>query len=214
MVLAGGFAAASGTGALAAATTTVQAWLSGQSPDHLVWQRECEAAAGRLAAFRNGQIPADELRSLPWAPDDRLHPDAAAALGRLDQAYLAQFGVHLALTSSYRSLDAQLRTADQQGALAATPGTSNHGWGIAVDLGGGVASYDSAEHTWLRANAPAFGWVQPAWAAEDGGLPEPWHWEFHGRPAPGQDAPARPASLQDASGPVEISPEASRAFCD
>lgn len=180
---------------------------------HLAWQRECEASAALFAAYGNGQVPASRLQALSWSPDDRLHPGAAAALERLEVAFRARFGVPLQVTSSYRSLESQVRAREELGTLAADPGTSNHGWGIAVDLGGGIQQLGTPEHRWMRDNAPALGWVQPAWAAQHGGLPEPWHWEFHGTPAPGAAAPARPANLQDPSGPVEITPAAARSFC-
>jgi LAS superfamily LD-carboxypeptidase LdcB len=60
--------------------------------------------------------------------------------------------------------------------LAAVPGTSNHGWGLAVDLGCGVQSSRSAQYRWMIANAGRFGWVHPSWAFHDPF--EPWHWEF------------------------------------
>lgn len=49
-------------------------------------------------------------------------------------------------------------------ATAAVPGTSNHGWGLAVD----VASASGARLEWLLANADDFGW---SWEVQS----EPWH---------------------------------------
>ena len=50
-------------------------------------------------------------------------------------------------------------------ATAAVPGTSNHGWGLAVD----VANASGARLRWLEQNAPRFGW---SWET----VPEePWH---------------------------------------
>ncbi|MET0133024.1 MAG: M15 family metallopeptidase, partial [Kibdelosporangium sp.] len=63
-------------------------------------------------------------------------------------------------------------------ALAAVPGTSNHGWGLALDLCGGAQSAGSPEHAWLMANAPGYGWQNPPWAQPGRGRVEPWHWEF------------------------------------
>ena len=54
----------------------------------------------------------------------------------------------------------------------------DHGWGVAVDLCGGIQSFGTAEHTWLFTHAPLFGWFHPAWAEPTGSRPEPWHWEF------------------------------------
>lgn len=50
-------------------------------------------------------------------------------------------------------------------AMAAVPGTSNHGWGLAVDVNLGS---DGKRLNWLLDNAPAFGW---SWEAQS----EPWH---------------------------------------
>ncbi len=64
--------------------------------------------------------------------------------------------------------------------MAATPGTSNHGWGLALDLGGGINSWGTTERAWMVANAPAAGWISPDWAQPGRGKEEPWHWEFTG----------------------------------
>jgi LAS superfamily LD-carboxypeptidase LdcB len=62
--------------------------------------------------------------------------------------------------------------------LAATPGKSNHGWGLAVDLGDGIQNFGTPQHEWIRANASRYGWVLPAWAQENGSRPGPWHFEY------------------------------------
>jgi LAS superfamily LD-carboxypeptidase LdcB len=82
------------------------------------------------------------------------------------------------LTDSYRDYASQVSVRARKPALAARPGTSQHGWGLAVDLAGGVEAAD--EHwAWLRDNAPAYGWDNPEWAREGGDGPyEPWHWEY------------------------------------
>jgi LAS superfamily LD-carboxypeptidase LdcB len=62
--------------------------------------------------------------------------------------------------------------------LAAVPGTSNHGWGTAVDLCGGVERFDTDEHAWVVEHGPSYGWIHPSWAAAGGSRPEPWHFEY------------------------------------
>lgn len=124
----------------------------------------------------NGRISDDHL--CPIGDGHRLRPDAAAAFLALDAAYQAAFGEPLMVTDSYRSLSAQRSLAYEKPSLAAEPGTSEHGWGLAVDLGGGVESYRSPRYKWLRANAPAFGWDHPTWARNGNGREEPWHWEY------------------------------------
>ena len=62
--------------------------------------------------------------------------------------------------------------------LAAPPGVSDHGWGTAADLCGGVQDAGSAEHAWMAQHGPEHGWDQPGWARAEGSRPEPWHWEY------------------------------------
>jgi hypothetical protein len=59
---------------------------------------------------------------------------------------------------------------------AAVPGTSNHGWGKAIDfhdLSGGLPT-NGAAYRWLKANAGRFGWNNPILTNEA------WHWEWVG----------------------------------
>src|SRR5690606_27893513 len=135
----------------------------------------CSAAPAAAAQRSNGRIPASELCSLPQ-PGEALRADAAAAFIRLDGAYRERFGHPMCVTDSYRPIDEQVRLfAEKEPGMAADPGTSTHGLGIAVDLCGGVEREDSAEHRWMLANAAEHGWHNPPWAR--GGF-EPWHWEF------------------------------------
>jgi len=92
-------------------------------------------------------------------------------------AFRARFGKPLGITDSYRTFLEQVAVKVAKPTLAATPGKSNHGWGTALDLSSGVNSFSSAEHAWMRANAPRFGWNLPAWARQGGSKPEAWHWE-------------------------------------
>ena len=91
-----------------------------------------------------------------------------------------QTGSLLCVTDSYRSYAEQVIIKGVRGGWAATPGTSEHGLGQALDLCGGVQDYSNPAHLWLVQNAPLFGWFHPAWAAQNGALPEPWHWEYAG----------------------------------
>ena len=84
----------------------------------------------------------------------------------------------MCITDSYRSYAAQQTLYALKPGLAAVPGTSSHGWGVALDLCGGIESYDSAAHQWLSQHGPRYGWTNPPWARRFGTLPEPWHWEY------------------------------------
>lgn len=128
----------------------------------------------------NGQIPTDDLCALP--DGFLLRGDAAAEWSRLAAAYERRFGTEPCMTDGYRDLASQQRLAAVKPGLAARPGTSNHGWGVAVDLCGGIERFGTTPHLWMSENAAAFGWVNPGWAREHGSRPEPWHWEYVGTP--------------------------------
>jgi cell wall-associated NlpC family hydrolase len=126
--------------------------------------------------WANGRIPTTAL--CPIARGHALRCDAAAGYAALADAYRAAFGSPLCITDSYRSLGAQVTAFRAKPGLAAVPGTSNHGWALAVDLCGGINVAGTAQSAWMAANAGRFGFVQPDWARQGGEKPEPWHWEF------------------------------------
>ncbi|WP_229872237.1 M15 family metallopeptidase [Promicromonospora soli] len=139
---------------------------------------EAKAMAEAAKGYGNGQIPSSVLCDLSWVPGEQLRCDAAAALEDLNGAFRAAFGRNLGVADGYRSYADQVAVAASRGALAAVPGTSNHGLGQAVDLSGGIESFGSAEYSWMAANAGKYGWEHPAWAEPGGSKPEPWHWEY------------------------------------
>lgn len=108
----------------------------------------------------------------------RLRTEAAALLVDWNAAYRMRFGGDLPVNESFRDLAEQQRLYDAYlngtGALAAVPGTSIHGWGLAID----VDIYDDAQQRWLRDTAPSYGWW---WAGGEFSQIEPWHFEFDGR---------------------------------
>lgn len=136
--------------------------------------------------YKNGELPSSALQVLSWNRGQSLVPAAADALEKLNAAYKAAFGRNLVVTDSYRSLVRQYAVKASKGFLAANPGQSNHGWGIAVDLGGGINSFGTKQYLWMQQNAAQFGWVHPSWAEPGGQKPEPWHWEFTGAVQSGQ----------------------------
>jgi D-alanyl-D-alanine carboxypeptidase len=123
----------------------------------------------------NGQIPSSELCTL-WDGHTQVRADAAVALAELNQAYQAAWGEPMCITDGFRSYAQQVATKAAKGYLAAVPGTSNHGWGLAVDIC--PESYAGSRWDWLAANAPAYGWDNPDWARPGGSKYEPWHWEY------------------------------------
>ena len=135
---------------------------------------------GDLTAYPNGMIDPAALCPLWGAPDQLLRADAASAFEALSRAWAEQFSMPLCVSDAYRSLAGQVQLYATKPSLAARPGTSNHGWGVALDLCGGVQRFDSQQHQWLVRNGPQFGWFHPQWARQGGSKPEPWHWEFAG----------------------------------
>lgn len=136
---------------------------------------------------RNGNIPSNELESI--GQGHYLDKDAAKDYKRMVQAALAS-GVYWSINEGYRDYKEQVRVAIKYGLYsenrikgisggAAYPGTSKHGWGLAVDLSssvGGRFTLGKALKTgddaylWLVANAKNYGFKTIAG--------EPWHWEY------------------------------------
>lgn len=139
-----------------------------------------KACSDDEAEYPNGQIPVSALCPLYGAPAQSLRPSAAAAFNEMSMAYAKDTGKPLCVTDSYRSYLEQVAVKASRGHWAATPGTSEHGLGRAVDLCGGVESFGSPAHLWLKQNASLYGWFHPDWAEPTGALPEPWHWEYAG----------------------------------
>jgi len=138
----------------------------------------CQPPSGQPEA--NGFLSPASLCPLVTAPGHRLRTDAARAFDALSAARQAATGTPLCLTDSYRDYPSQVDVFRRKPALAATPGRSQHGWGLAVDLCGGVQTFGTEAHRWMQLNAPAFGWHHPAWAGPRGSRPEAWHWEYAG----------------------------------
>lgn len=149
-----------------------------------------------LAGKQNGQLPATLLKPIPGG---QLHKNAVAGYNAM-RAAAAKAGITLQPTSSadtYRSLAIQeaaffqrysprpttstvTRTYRGQTywlkkgyAPSASPGMSNHGWGLAVD----IASASGKRFTWLIANANKYGFYIGVGDSTSPNF-EPWHWEY------------------------------------
>jgi cell wall-associated NlpC family hydrolase len=133
--------------------------------------------AREWGGYPNGLIPASAMCEL-GVSGHRLRCDAAAAWRAMAAAFASDLGTRLCITDSYRAYASQVRLYGQKPALAAVPGTSNHGWGLAVDLCGGIESFGTPQYAWMVANAGRFGWLHPHWADPGNGREEPWHWEY------------------------------------
>jgi len=150
--------------------------------------------------YKNGQIPEDKLRTIlnvskynnPAINKSdggrvRLFTDASLALDNL-LAAATHANIKLKINSAYRTYTDQERVWGQNCSnaigtgkcqikpgkkLTAIPGTSNHGFGLAVDLaniGGALLSPSMPEYTWVAENADRFGFKRID--------SESWHWEY------------------------------------
>jgi LAS superfamily LD-carboxypeptidase LdcB len=166
----------------AAAAAAAEAAAAADAAAQAAAELEAQRAAWKqsLLGFANGKIPESALCSVGFDASVRLRCDAAEQLDILNTAYAATFGTNLTVSDSYRSYAGQIACKRTKGYLCATPGTSNHGSGIAVDLGGGIQQFGTAQHNWMVANAAGLSWTQPAWAGRGGSKPEAWHWEYSG----------------------------------
>lgn len=169
-----------------------QADLQGARADKLAKQRARERASrsrqssgpgctGKSTSGQsNGNLDPESLCPLWMAQGHRLRSDAAKGFNAMSQHHAAVAGGPLCVTDSYRSYREQTSVYRRKPGLAAVPGSSNHGWGLAVDFCGGVQDSGSAAYDWMKANAGRFGWYHPEWAEPSGSKPEAWHWEYRG----------------------------------
>jgi len=139
--------------------------------------------------YTNGEIPDNKLRYINnWrsykgaiSSDGgriRLYDKASRSLDSLLAAATAA-GVTFKINSAYRTVTDQERVYDQNcsGGVCkpptATPGTSNHGFGLAVDFAradGKKMAESFSEYKWLAANGDKYGFRRIA--------SEAWHWEY------------------------------------
>ena len=96
-----------------------------------------------------------------------MRPDVALAFDRMAAAARREAGLHLIVTSGYRSdaEQARLFAAHPDPKWVAPPGQSLHRFGTELDLG------PPAAYAWLAANAERFGFIKRySW--------EPWHFGY------------------------------------
>lgn len=110
----------------------------------------------------------------------RLYPDAAISLNELANEFKSEFGGSLQITDSYRNYEAQVDLYVRKPDLAAVPGESDHGWGLAIDVASNVDQEGSLEHEWMEDYADNFGWKQVNPPVQGKFVNQPWHFEFQG----------------------------------
>ena len=123
--------------------------------------------------FANGRIPTAEMVKV--TPNGWLETNAAKSLQQMRGA-AGEAGLPFVLVSAYRDYPSQVRVRAGKGdeVATATPGSSVHGWGRAIDVSG------EATQAWMRENGRRYGWIWPTWAQRPGKSFEPWHFEFVG----------------------------------
>jgi len=145
-----------------------------------------------------------------------LIPQAATSLNTMltawltwmkDNGFVGENGTYAGITSMFRTIEVQenLYKSKPKGA-AALPGTSMHGWGVAVDFqfykknGDIIRNYKLENNkpnveegfnfnvneslVWLIENSYKYGWLIPAPLRDGNGTEEFWHFEYHGKSAP------------------------------
>ena len=122
-----------------------------------------------LAAYGNGKIPASSLEQVGSTRHKLWAPAAEQLTSMIADA--KRDGVTIGITDSYRPYAEQVDLARRkglysQGGLAAKPGTSDHGWGLATDL-----DLNGKALSWIRANGAKYGF-------EENVPRESWHWTY------------------------------------
>lgn len=150
----------------------------------------------------NGRLPSDILAS-PWSvandhyvpKDDRkgrpilFIQDLIESFIELCREYYDEYEEKIVINDSYRSYERQVQL-DKTSKYAATPGYSNHGWGVAFDVNGtnvckngcpsskSIERFTSPIYAFLdQQGAGRHGFINPPSMRYDGSLPESWHWE-------------------------------------
>lgn len=131
-----------------------------------------------IMGYSNGQLPASQLYVV--SSKCTLYRPTVGSFDGMIAAARAD-GVYFSAAECYRDYAGQVYERKLWCKLgicgnAAVPGTSNHGWGKAVDLRdqNGSLNWNSVGYKWLVAHAGEWGWNHP------GGVNEAWHWEWVG----------------------------------
>jgi len=186
--------------------TTALAPLS--TPEYVPAGKEAYTLDLEVDGYRNGRMPSDRLMTFNGCTLER---DAAYMYALLMEA-AERDGVRLGFEDCYRTYNSQKSSYDRRCPVVETPilgvdpltgltvevglssarvctgppiakaGSSNHGWGRAVDFsdGRGVLGCSDDAFRWMQGNAYRFGWVHPEWAQCGKSSQEPWHWEYAG----------------------------------
>ena len=118
---------------------------------------------------RNGRLESGDLELIgnlknptPWNPNAGpkpwyfgkayLNPQAAGAFRSMDDAYFKETGKRIQVNSAYRSREQQAAFGGRY-SVAAQPGKSRHGLGLALDVQPGTPEFD-----WMKKRGGDYGW--------------------------------------------------------
>ena len=137
--------------------------------------KDVQQAVKDAMKYGNAALPKPALCTAGLAT---LRCDAAKKFNEWNEEYKKSHGgANIPVNTSYRDMAWQIQLYQTQPGLTAKPGTSNHGWGLAVDIQ--VGAMYSPLHNWFVKTAPKYGWQWPASVRPGGrGPDEAWHFEF------------------------------------
>lgn len=137
-----------------------------------------------VLAQRNGAVPERMLVAIGWDTEKTLiAAPAVNDLNRLNAAFKKKFGKNLDIDLAYRTRATQDTYWIELGPyIAAKPGTSNHGWGTAIDFPETYNySFSGKYYKWLKANSKNYNWTHRKNLEEGSPYAEAWHFEYSGR---------------------------------
>lgn len=138
----------------------------------------------------NGKVPSAQLVAIPWDAEKTLiAAPALKDLTRMNDAFKKAFGKNIDVDLAYRTRETQdFYWRDLGPFIAAKPGTSNHGFGDAIDV---PETYDYSfrgkYYRWLKANGAKYNWVHRGYLEEfrangtRNPYAEAWHFEYVGK---------------------------------
>jgi LAS superfamily LD-carboxypeptidase LdcB len=138
------------------------------------------------------QVPDERFWELKGGGTGAILKDFIDSFNRMCEHFYRDFGKKF-LCSGIRDFKTQIAVRKRSvnrggcpsmtvsGCSTAVPGSSNHGWGQAVDIKSVTRrtklTWKDPEFKWLQTHAGTYGWIHPSWAQKGGSMPEPWHWE-------------------------------------
>lgn len=176
---------------------SVKGWMFVQTQGMSGWMKASQLArkstattrpgsysAKTVLAQKNGKVAQKMLVAIGWDKEKTLiAAPALKDLNRLNAAFKKKFGRNLDVDLAYRTRATQDAYWVELGPyIAARPGTSNHGWGTAIDT---PETYDYSfrgkYHKWLKANSKKYNWVHRKILEEGSAYAEAWHFDYVGK---------------------------------